>query len=77
MRANSYISGWGAGDQPLFSGVTGTQFVVWANNSYDRFRVDRLSVSAIPEPSILALFGLGLLGISVMIRRQKVYEDQE
>ncbi len=76
LDTNSYIDGWGAGDQPLFTGVTGTQFVVWADNSYDRFRVDRLSVSAVPEPSVLALFGLGLLGISVMIRRQKVYKDQ-
>ena len=58
-----------------FSGVSGTNFMIWADDDLDKFRIDRLrvsaNVSAVPEPSIIALMGLGLAGIGFAARRRR------
>ncbi len=52
-----------------FGSIIGQEFLVWADGSSDAFYVSGLEVSAVPEPSIVALFGLGLLGMGFTRRK--------
>ena len=58
-------------DEYNFSGVTGTEFLFWVDSDSDSFKIDRMEVSAVPEPSILALFGLGLVGLGFGSRKRQ------
>ena len=58
-------------DEYNFSGVTGTEFLFWVDSNSDSFKIDRMEVSAVPEPSILALFGLGLIGLGFGSRKRQ------
>ena len=58
-------------DEYNFSGVAGTKFLFWVDSNSDSFKIDRMEVSAVPEPSILALFGLGLIGLGFGSRKRQ------
>ena len=55
-------------DKFYFSGLVGTDFLIWTDGSSDDYRVDSLTISTIPEPMVITLiasFGGGML----MMRR--------
>jgi hypothetical protein len=45
------------------NGITGTTFAVKAMGAGNGFKIDRVAID-VPEPSILALLGLGIMGIA-------------
>lgn len=49
----------------------GTQFMVWADGDTDSFRIQDIDINAVPEPTSLALFGLGMAGLIGMRRRRR------
>jgi len=54
-----------------FNNIVGTEFLFWADSDNDEFNIDSMKVSKIPEPSIIALFGLGMMGIAFSRRKIK------
>lgn len=70
LESRPEISSWMQPDQPAFTGVAGNSFLIWADDSFDVFRIDRMDVSAIPEPAVLSLMGLGLAGLGAVRRRR-------
>ena len=61
-------------DEYNFSGITGKNFLIWADANTDSFRVDRMSVSvvnSVPEPSSVLLFGAGLIGFLFRSAKRK------
>lgn len=55
-------------DRLRFVDVTSPQFGA-ASNSTDGFDLNALSITSVPEPAALALFGAALLGLAVLRRR--------
>lgn len=53
-----------------FSNIIGQEFLFWADAGNDEFRIGRLEVQAVPEPSTWLLLGIGLIGISNTKRRK-------
>ena len=43
----------------------------WSGGSYNSSYVGPITVSTIPEPSIYALFGIGAIGMLMVMRRKK------
>ncbi len=58
-------------DEYNFNNIVGTNFLFWADGNSDSFRIDRLSVSAVPVPAAAWLFGSALLGMFGFSRRKK------
>lgn len=52
----------GQHDEFNFSNIIGEEFLFWADGNSDRFRIDRMRVSSIPEPASLLLLSIGLIG---------------
>jgi len=50
-------------DEYNFTGITGTEFLFWADGDSDSFRIDRMQVSAVPLPAAFWLFTSGLIGL--------------
>lgn len=44
--------------------------VLYANSNNDGYGIDNVTIGKVPEPATVALLGLGLLGISLVRRRQ-------
>ena len=61
----------GQEDEFTFNGVSGTTFVFWADGPSDAFRLDRMTVSAVPVPAAVWLFVSGLLGLAGVARRRQ------
>jgi hypothetical protein len=62
----------GAGSNYTFGGTYfGTLFGIGAVDSNDEFRVRSITVSAVPVPAALPLFGAALLGMGFLARRRK------
>ncbi len=59
----------GEPDEFNFSDISGTEFLFWADSDSDKFRIDRMTVHAIPEPTTLLLFGVGLIGLCLVRRK--------
>jgi len=59
LASNSGLPG--QEDEYNFSGISGTQFLFWADGSSDNFKIDRIEV---PEPTTLGMLvaGVALLG---------------
>ncbi len=57
-------------DEYIFNGITGTEFIFWADGGSDDFRIDTLRVSAVPVPAAAWLFMSGLLGLAGISRRK-------
>lgn len=57
-------------DEYNFNGITGTEYLFWADGDSDSFRIDQMEVSAVPVPSAVWLFGSGLLGLVGVARRK-------
>ncbi len=57
-------------DHYFFNNIVGTEFLFWADSNSDSFRIDEMTVSAVPLPASAWLFGSGLLGLFGMIRRK-------
>lgn len=70
LDTNSYIATTPEDDKFNFSGIWGKEILIWADGNSDSFRIDDFTVS-IPEPSIVALMGLGLFGMGMARRKQK------
>lgn|GEM_PF-4309403 len=65
----SAVGGPSSGTTLTSGTVTGVGFVFGANRSSASARIDDISLTAIPEPGTLSLFGLALLG-SILLRRR-------
>ena len=50
--------------------ITGSSFDFLTNSDNDQFYIDALAVTSVPEPSILAMMGLGIAGIGFTRRRK-------
>ncbi len=50
-------------DEYNFYGISGQNFLIWADGNSDSFRVDNIQVSKVPEPQSLLLLVLGLFGL--------------
>lgn len=50
-------------DEYNFYGISGQNFLIWADGNSDSFRVDNIQVSKVPEPQSLLLIVLGLFGL--------------
>ncbi len=50
-------------DEYNFTGISGTEFLFWADGNSDSFRIDRMRVSAVPLPAAFWLMASGLLGV--------------
>lgn len=67
----SGITGGSNNDHFHLSGVYGNQFLIWGDHRSDSFRVDDIKITAaVPEPSVIALLGLGLVGLTLVRRRK-------
>lgn len=70
LETRAGIGSWMQPDQPAFSNISGTSFLVWADDTFDTFRIDRMDVSAVPEPALLSLMAIGLAGIRLASQRR-------
>lgn len=57
-------------DHFYFQNVYTSNFLIWADSDSDSFRIDDLTIS-VPEPSVIALLGLGLTGLGLFSRKRK------
>lgn len=54
----------GQADEYNFFNVTGKEFLIWADSDSDAFKIDRIRVAKVPEPSSIFLFMVALLGFT-------------
>ena len=57
-------------DYYYFNNITGTEFLIWADGNSDSFRIDQMTVSAVPVPAAVWLFASGLLGLAGFARKK-------
>jgi len=57
-------------DMDVTSVISGYSFDFLTNSDNEQFYIDALTVSNVPEPSIIALFAAGLFGVGFARRRQ-------
>ncbi len=67
---NDYILATPEDDKFVFADIWGTEILIWADGGNDEFRIDDIDVK-VPEPSIIALLGLGMAGLAFSRRRVK------
>ena len=58
-------------DEFRFNNIIGTNFLFWADDVNDSFRIDTIEVSAVPVPAAAWLFGSALIGLFGFSRRKK------
>ncbi len=73
----------GQEDEFNFSGISGRDFLFWADGNTDSFRIDRMDVVAvdaavggamdnIPEPGSIMLLSIGLISFAFFRKKQKI-----
>lgn len=75
-KAQVYQGSRSLGIFTLSQAFVGDHFIAFGNdgnpNAYNQGSIDNLVVSVVPEPSAYALFGIGAIGMFMVMRRTKV-----
>lgn len=67
--SSPFITNTAEFDKYNVHGITGTEFLIWADGDSDSFRVGGLEATLVPVPAAFWLFASGLMGLAAARRR--------
>jgi len=70
LGSSPYVTSVVGMDEYWFTGLVGSEILVWADGSSDDFRIQTMTINTVPEPSTCLLLAVGFVGLAHYRRKQ-------